>query len=157
MSRCFVKINEDAFRKKIEKYMGGDSYSWIENMPEKILKDIKINFDWENFEWEPESWTPSSLMGVKTIDGFTFWGMCAGGDWEQPVFFILYWDGKNIRAYVPTKGNPWNQKTKEAYGNDYNKSFEEELLDDNRTDLINGSFNEKLILEDIKNRIVEKI
>jgi hypothetical protein len=44
--------------------------------------------------------------------------MCAGGDWEYPVYFILYWDGTHLRAYMPTKGNRWNTDSKEAYGND---------------------------------------
>ena len=43
------------------------------------------------------------------------------------MFFIIYWDGKKLRAYVPTDGNPWNTDTKEAYGNDEEK--DEDKLD----------------------------
>ena len=40
-----------------------------------------------------------------------------GGDWETPLVFILYHDGKTIRGYIPTKGNTFNTKTKAAWGN----------------------------------------
>ncbi|MDB5036981.1 MAG: hypothetical protein JWQ35_509 [Bacteriovoracaceae bacterium] len=91
--------------------------------------------------------------------------MTAGGDWENPVFFIIYWDGKALRGYIPTKGNLWNTDTKQAYGNDeesdaknllerfpdvFGDKLEEEI---NAKDL---SFNAQEITEDIQNRIVPK-
>lgn len=41
----------------------------------------------------------------------------AGGDWEVPVMFAFYFDGKKFRAYVPTDGNVYNRTLKQAYGN----------------------------------------
>jgi hypothetical protein len=82
----------------------------------QIKKDLaKVEFDFEN--WDCDN-------GCKYINGFhvapnglPYWGDCAGGDWEIPIFYIIYWDGKKLRAYIPTEGNPWNTDTKSAYGN----------------------------------------
>lgn len=48
----------------------------------------------------------------------------AGGDWEQPLLVILYWDDKSYRGYIPLKGNVINLKTKSAFGN-YDEEDEE--------------------------------
>jgi len=57
-------------------------------------------------------------MGIRTLpNGMIYAGIMAGGDWECPVFWIIYWDGKRLRGYVPTDGNPYNTDTMEAYGN----------------------------------------
>jgi len=48
--------------------------------------------------------------------------MNAGGDWEVPVYFIVYLDDKKkIRFYSPKPGNVFNPKNKEAFGNDEDK------------------------------------
>lgn len=89
----------------------------------KVRSDIsKVDFDWENFEYRPRDayCETASLVGFRTLsNGLTYLGICAGGDWEFPVFLIVYWDGKQLRGYVPKDGNPWNTTTKKAYGNDY--------------------------------------
>ena len=74
----------------------------------------------------------------------------AGGDWESPICFIIYWDGKSLRGYVPTKGNVFNKKTKAAYGNEYD--FDQEEIDDESVPDANPSE----IYGDILNRIIIK-
>ena len=65
------------------------------------------------------------LLGFHTLsNGLTFLGVMAGGDWEQPIFFIIYYDDE-LRAYVPEDGNVWNTDTNEAYGNDNKKDAED--------------------------------
>lgn len=90
-----------------------------------LRKDVKVRFDGENFDAERGfSNSGEHLSGFHTLDnGLTFLGCESGGDWEHPVFFVVYWDGKKIRAYVPTDGNPWNTDTKEAYGNNHGLDF----------------------------------
>jgi len=94
---------------------------------EKIVSDLKVSFDTENFECADGK----GYNGAETLTGFRitttglrFLGCSAGGDWEVPVFFIIYWDGSRLRAYVPTDGNTWNTDTKMAYGNDARADFE---------------------------------
>jgi len=94
---------------------------------EKIVSDLKVRFDTENFECaEGEGYNGTeTLTGFRiTTTGLRFLGCSAGGDWEVPVFFIIYWDGSRLRAYVPTAGNTWNTDTKMAYGNDARADFE---------------------------------
>ena len=74
-----------------------------------IKKDFKgIHFDWENYD----------IVGdVRTTNGVPYQLFYAGGDWEIPVYFMVYYDGKRIRVYVPTVGNAWRQDLKQALGN----------------------------------------
>ena len=91
----------------------------------QVRKDIlKIQFDFENSFIEPEDW-----MGHINLVGFhelhiPFLGCMAGGDWEEPVFFIIYHDGKKFRGYVPICGNVYNRNTNEAIGNDEEADYE---------------------------------
>lgn len=160
MARTFKFIYPEQLREKLEKLKDkaikeeGDTYAWP-TISSQIMADLKIPFDWENFEFERRSFGPYKLMGINTLkNGLTFCGMCAGGDWEEPIFFIVYWDGKKLRAYIPTKGNPYNTQERRAYGN--SDSDEDNKL--SRDDLpINGdSFDADLIIEDIIERIKEK-
>ncbi|MDF2880019.1 MAG: hypothetical protein K0R54_576 [Clostridiaceae bacterium] len=65
------------------------------------------------------------LIGYQTLDnGFTFLGALSGFEWEYPVFFIIYWDGENLRGYVPEKGNVYNSYTQEAFGNSEDEDLE---------------------------------
>jgi hypothetical protein len=84
-------------------------------------KDVKVEFDTENFHYGPVHKRGRFLGYHTTGYGLTFCGCQGGGDWERGVRFIVYWDGKKLRAYVPTEGNPWNTDTKRAYGNDDEK------------------------------------
>ncbi|MCK9458364.1 MAG: hypothetical protein M0R80_01820 [Proteobacteria bacterium] len=85
-----------------------------------VRSDFKVEFDFENVTTDTSNccYELEGLLGYNTLDnGMTFFGVSAGGDWEIPVFFVVYWDGKKLRAYIPTDGNPWNTDTKQAYGN----------------------------------------
>lgn len=119
MSRYFAPITIPDLQAKVEKaFVDEDPNNpYIHRrdafshhvMQEKLGKDLKVGFDYENFE----------IVGYKTLaNGLTYLECYAGGDWEHPVTFIIYWDGKKLRGYVPMEGNPWNTDTKQAYGND---------------------------------------
>lgn len=76
----------------------------------KARKDLeKVWFNFENVQYQS---TEVSANGIPF-----FWVM-AGGDWEIPVYFMLYFDGKEFRGYVPVYGNSFNPKTKTAFGSD---------------------------------------
>ena len=55
------------------------------------------------------------------------WCAC-GGDWENPLAFVLYIGQKGeLRAYIPKDGNVYNKKEKAAYGNnDDDPSWEDD-------------------------------
>lgn len=116
MSRHFAPISENELKERVEKLMEDG----VGDLLDKLGRDIKVKFDLENVtDWPSYTFGPEELIGVHTTpNGLTYYGICAGGDWEMPVFFIVYWDGKKLRGYVPTEGNPWNTTTKQAYGND---------------------------------------
>lgn len=95
----------------------------IEHNP-YLNKDIlgKVSFDFENTIYEPATWNcPSNeIVGIKCVGDFMFWGMYAGGDWETPIYFLLYIDHENrLRGFVPDNGQEWRRDTKKAFGNDY--------------------------------------
>lgn len=92
----------------------------------KISKDLaKIDFDYENLDVGDECYL--SNTGFNQLhNGFTYLLCAAGGDWEQPVGFIIYWDGKVLRGYIPTLGNTFNLKYKCAFGSEPNVDDEPE-------------------------------
>lgn len=123
MSRTFTAITMTDFEKKVNDFFQHiDENKCVKSLIlDKLGKDIKVSFDWENFEWHKSTdrHSEGELIGYHVLtDGLCIRGCSAGGDWEHPVFFLIYWDGKKLRAYVPTEGNPWNTSTKQAFGND---------------------------------------
>jgi hypothetical protein len=139
---------------------GGFDYAddWLEardmlNIP-TVEKDLKVNFDRENFECcTPYEW--DKIVGFHTLENdLTFLGFYAGGDWQQPVFGIVYWDGDNLRSYIPTDGNPWNTKTKAAYG-EYD-SDDENAMERFGKPAEQTVFNQEKILKDIVKKIKPK-
>ncbi len=126
MSRKFAKISAQELQEKInEKFCDKRGRFDLHYMLDVLDNDLKVQFDCENFEMGVGNNGYSDIkcaqiLGLHSLDnGLSFWGMSAGGDWEEPVFFIIYWDGKRIRGYVPTDGNTFNTDTMEAYGNGY--------------------------------------
>ncbi len=81
-----------------------------ESIIEKALKDLrKIDVSFENVEFV------EYRMGA---NGVPYAWLFFGGDWEVPVYGMLYWDGKDIRGYLPTYGNMFNAHQKAAFGSD---------------------------------------
>lgn len=133
----------------------------------KIIQDLKkVNFDEENLEWEVgEGYSGTgSITGFHTLpNGLTILGVSAGGDWEMPLYFCLYFDGTQLRGYIPTDGNHWNTDTKTAYGSEGEAGVEddEKASSDNvkkrfgvdSTEAL-GDMDPAAILADIQKRIV---
>lgn len=103
----------------------------IINENQKLNKDIsKIIFSFsDNLKcFRDSTWsTPivDDYLGYITLNnGFTFLGCYGSGDWEEPIYFIVYYDGKNLRGYIPTYGNTFNSYAKTAFGSDYETEVE---------------------------------
>ena len=55
-----------------------------------------------------------------------------GGDWEDPVYFVLYPEtATTIRAYMPKDGNTWDIKSKSAWGSHYDENDDDFDPDEN--------------------------
>lgn len=87
-------------------------------------KYLYVKFDFENIMLDPRSFcnlNEKSLVGFRTIkiDNIIipYLGVIAGGDWEVPVFFIIYEHDNELEALIPQNGNTYNTETLEAYGN----------------------------------------
>lgn len=142
-----------------------DDYSMIPYyaLTDQVVKDLyKVDFDSENVMVDPEFYRRRDEMnyadyvGLHTLDnGLSYLGVLQGGDWEIPVFFILYWDGSKLRGYVPEEGNLWNTNTKKAYGND---PYSDEINFKQRgfSSEEDAEYDFRLIEKDIKKRIVYK-
>lgn len=86
----------------------------------KIRKDLsKVDFDFENIDVGEDCLLCNTGFN-QLSNGFTYLLCAAGGDWETPVGFIIYWDGKVLRGYIPTLGNTFNLKYKCAFGSEEN-------------------------------------
>lgn len=122
---------------------------WNDSKPpclEKMNDDLsKIKHDGENCE----------LIGnVESSNGLTYLKGEFGGDWEIPILFFIYWDGKKFRGYIPTKGNTFNRNTKIALGNsqDDDDYVRKECGDEKATANM-VVFSVKDCLEDFKARV----
>lgn len=59
-------------------------------------------------------------------EGVEYIKLVMGGDWEMPVYAILYWSEKDkqIKGFFPLdKGNTYNIKEKTAYGSEINSGI----------------------------------
>lgn len=103
----FNAINSNDYDELIELYL----YYMAYTETSQANKDVqKIDFDFENTE-------PDKDGTEKLPDGTEIIWAWAGGDWENPVRFVLYLDPNNkIRAYIPSKGNTYCHKCKCAFG-----------------------------------------
>jgi hypothetical protein len=177
MKRLAAKISSDKlfefYKNKIEKKYNGAKYLSFNDILniDKIHEDIsKVDFDFENLFYRSEdNFRGENIVGPQFLDNFSFIGCNAGGDWEHPVYFIIYLDkdGKTLRGYVPKDGNSYNYNTKAALGNDEDEDLEflkkffknkdktitDEELNYVRYDDGDCMFDFELILKDIKNRI----
>jgi len=107
--------------------MGRECYTELSKVTDDLSKivvdsenvDISGDFNYHRDEKDPdysEKDNNIDLLGYQVINGISFIGGAMGGDWEEPVYFIIYWDGKNLRGYIPTKGNTFNIECKAAFG-----------------------------------------
>lgn len=122
--KYFARITIDELKIKIEKdYKIRTTESNLDTvlstLTRQIIKDINIKFSNENCGYEKDGLRfEEEIIGYNTLrNGLTYLGCWSAGDWESPVFYIIYFNGKKLRAYVPKNGNTWNTLTREAYGN----------------------------------------
>jgi len=105
MPREFVPISMAGFQEKMQLVLDElDDFSfreWIES-DAKLKKDLgKVEWDWENFETAGCSWAKG--LGYQQVGELCFLGCHAGGDWENPVYFIIYWAAR-CRGARPSLG-----------------------------------------------------
>ena len=110
------KIQMWEFQEKMSFLLETDEFPF--NLPKKVEEDLtKVEFDYENYEYEGQGFFKGICGFIELKNGMPVLFVNAGGDWETPIIFLLYWDGKTIRGYIPKEGNTWNIETKSAYGN----------------------------------------
>jgi len=159
MSRFAPIISLDKFKELCENKFefSADGFDPYEKFfdDKKIGKDIsKINFDMENCtvgnaqdgSYGGESFGNYPVGYEVLANGLPVLFVNAGGDWECPICFCIYFDGTSLRGYVPTDGNEFNKKEKCAYGSE---DFPEEENEEKTGD----DANPELIRKDIINRI----
>lgn len=126
MARYYGEISKDDFLSKIKEVMDNEDYPY--EMPKEIRKDFKIDFDFENYtDFNDTNGFSDYPVGYKELaDGFHVFFVNAGGDWEYPICFIIYWGhNKKLRAYIPKDGNAWHRKEKCAYGSNDSGEYDE--------------------------------
>ena len=129
--------------------------SKIASMLHKDIWEGKYDFDSENVD---------AIGGIKmSKNGFPYIQCDAGGDWECPVCFFVYFDGNHFRAYVPLKGNALNRNDNHAFsggGNENDAKFvQKELgISYEEADGLCGDINYNLdaCLEDFLSRVEVK-
>lgn len=90
-----------------------------DNYEDDILNEVGVDF--ENNE----------LENREMINGIPVQWCYCGGDWEMPVYYVLYIgeDGQ-VHAYVPRKGNTYNDDYNCAFGSE--SDYEDYVPEDKR-------------------------
>lgn len=78
--------------------------------------DNLYSVDAEN--WEIYGYNITGFGGYKVLNNIPILEFGCGGDWEEPVHLVLYWDGSEIKCYAPENGNTFNKKYRTAYGSE---------------------------------------
>jgi hypothetical protein len=131
MSRKAPIISLEQLKEKLSKFIDDEDeefpYSLTNN--KKIEQDLsKIEFDFENTCIDDGDGYNDYPCGYHVLpSGIPVLFVNAGGDWEFPICFCLYWDGKSARAYIPSDGNAIDTVNKSAYGN--NGDYDDEIVE----------------------------
>ena len=64
-----------------------------------------------------------NLLGYNMLGEFSFLGLLSGDPSKLPIYWLIYWDGKMLRAYVPEKGNAANGAGYFGFYNTINKIY----------------------------------
>ena len=115
--RTAVKMSMEDFKTKIEKaikkfdirYDMSNMYMVVKEMMytvPTIIRDMKVDLNMENMEIE----------FTMTSTGVPYLFIECASDCSPWMVMMIYHDGKNLRAYVPTLGNPYNRDTKLMLG-----------------------------------------
>jgi len=134
MERKAVNLTKDELAIKLSEYLSkldeDDEDDTLDFDVYQLRKDFsmldkdlkKINFDMENHEINYYDFLGDAskcLVNFQTLEnGFTFLGVVAWGDWETPLFFIIYHDGSTFRGYIPEDGNLYDKLFETAYGSE---------------------------------------
>lgn len=107
-------------------------YRFAERIYYTRESDRSVMFDAENIDAGTGEFG-YEICGIRILkNGLPILGVTAGGDWELPLFFCIYWDGKKFRLYVPRYGNTFNIVAKAAFGSDENgagwSKYERDLI-----------------------------
>ncbi len=80
---------------------------------------VKLDVDTLSFYINPGEYdhdNGGSLLGFKRLNNMGFCGLLVGGDYEIPIFLILFFDEEGrLKVYIPEKGNLYNKFTMETY------------------------------------------
>ena len=147
----FAKITELEFRDIIDRECKANRYF---ELPQSVYNDInKVEFSMENSAFglnEHDNAFMNYPCGIVTLSNGMVCLFCnAGGDWEIPICFVVYWDGFELRGYIPKMGNLWSKKYNSAYGSEteHDDYDEEDRLDTDNSEYGMGNFE---MLEDAK-------
>lgn len=153
MKQIWEKNGEDN-RFTLDNFVYTFCSQWAKNRPKELntlMDDIsKVKYDTENI---------GAVGKIESTNGLTYLKCYAGGDWEDPILFFMYWDGNKFRGYIPTYGNAYNRKYKIAFGN--NEEQDVEFLktqnldtDENLASIIGRiSYDVKACMKDFKARV----
>lgn len=106
--KLFKAYSEDDSTEEIDDCFWPDVISSLKFDKPTLQKDLsKVQFDMENCD-----------VDFDIHNGVAFASCRAGGDWEMPLRFFVYFDGKDIRGYIPTEGNFFNKLCNIAFGSE---------------------------------------
>ncbi len=179
------KISMEEFKEKLTKFaIDNEIISKSEALDESSLKDHILTRLWGYSElalgatnivvcnenaYIKADIGECKVLGFMEINGFHFLGVSIFGDWEWPVYTILYFSNKDsdkLERYIPLKGNSYNPEYMTAFGSEQDSPIwhlpasytgDEDDFDwyeytdeDEYQDIMEPDLDDDLIIEDIK-------
>lgn len=145
--KYYAPISKKEFVSKLKNKTGRNNEDSLYNILEHTARtnssidfpDLKhIHFDLENMwfqfkygyshQFSPYGYSIGIINPSLNSDDEFFNAMhvVAGGDWELPVCFLIYWDGIKFRGHIPIKGNVFNPVSNTAFGSERMRSLDPE-------------------------------
>lgn len=179
LPRVWVPITLDDFRDKVmtavKKILDKEHVRPGQDVPftdisGQVRHDLEaVRFAVDETDWVVDQYTSEAkrgFIGFQTLpNGMPFLGVEAGADYEERLYFIIYWDGQ-LRAYIPKDGNTFDREGMASFRpqdvdySEYLHQFfpdvEIEALADSMvaTDCIRRLFDAEKMLDDIQAKIV---
>lgn len=112
--------------------------------------DVQFSFENTYMSNDPYKEYCKQYCGIFKIEDTPCLGFIAGGDWEQPIYGIIYSLNDKLYGYIPEQGNYFNTKHMSAFGNN---PEDDETYPQYTNDYDQVNFDFSRILFDIKRKL----
>lgn len=138
--------------------LGGKKVDFYDLINDILNYNLTIRKDMEKVEFGLANIHMKSTMKdfwenfIVQDNQFSYFELSCNGRGEEALYFIIYWDGNDLRVYIPEDGNIYNTLTNKAFGSDKAEDMlwaETQIKDSELIDILSGTLSPSMILKDL--------